>query len=165
MDRTQKCGSSAGVRRVRDIECQSSAIATSRRVQYRSLMPNNLASFAIHADDVDRCRRFYEAVFHWQFEPWGPPEFYLVHTGDEGRPGIQGLLHKRREPRGVGGPNCFECTIAVDDLDAVTDAIERHGGRILMRKALVTTVGILTTFTDPEGNVLGAMAYEHEPHT
>ena len=24
----------------------------------------------------------------------------------------------RQEPRGVGGPNCFECTIAVDDLEA-----------------------------------------------
>ena len=128
-------------------------------------MPNNLASFAIHADDVGRCRRFYEAVFGWRFEPWGPPEFYLVHTGSDERPGIQGLMHKRQEPRGVGGPNCFECTIAVDDLEAVTTAIERHGGSILMRKAPIPTVGTLTKFTDPEGNVLGAMAYEREPHT
>ena len=94
-------------------------------------MANNLASFAIHADDVQRCRRFYEAVFGWSFEPWGPPDFYLVHTGDEAKPGVQGLLHKRQEPRG-GGPNCFECTIAVDDLDAVTNAIAKHGVRIIM---------------------------------
>jgi len=128
-------------------------------------MPNNLASFAIHADDVQRCRRFYEAVFHWQFEPWGPPEFYLVHTGDSDKPGVQGLLHKRQQARGAGGPNCFECTIAVDDLDAVTAAITANGGRILMEKAPVPTVGVLTKFEDTEGNVLGAMAYEHEPHT
>lgn len=128
-------------------------------------MPNNLASFAIHADDVSRCRRFYEAVFGWRFEPWGPPDFYLVHTGDDARPGIQGLLHRREEPRGEGGPNCFECTIAVDDLDAVTAAIAAHGGRVLMEKAPIPTVGVLTKFEDPEGNVLGALAYEHEPHT
>ena len=128
-------------------------------------MANNLASFAIHADDVQRCRRFYEAVFHWQFEPWGPPDFYLVHPGDEGKPGVQGLMHKRQEPRGTGGPNCFECTIAVDDLDAVTAAIAANGGRILMAKAPVPTVGVLTKFEDTEGNVLGAMAYEQEPHT
>jgi len=59
-------------------------------------MANNLASFAIHADDVQRCRRFYEAVFGWGFEPWGPPDFYLVHTGDEQKPGVQGLSYGPR---------------------------------------------------------------------
>jgi predicted enzyme related to lactoylglutathione lyase len=128
-------------------------------------MANNLASFAIHADDVQRCRRFYEAVFGWRFEPWGPPDFYLVHTGDEQNPGIQGLMHKRQEPRAGGGPNCFECTIAVDDLDRLSKAVAANGGRILMDKAPVPTVGVLTKFEDTEGNVLGAMKYEREPHT
>jgi predicted enzyme related to lactoylglutathione lyase len=128
-------------------------------------MANNLASFAIHADDVQRCRRFYEAVFQWRFEPWGQPDFYLVHTGDADRPGVQGLMHKRQQPRGTGGPNCFECTIAVRDLEAVTAAVTANGGRVLMDKVPVPTVGVLTTFEDTEGNVLGAMAYENEPHT
>ena len=74
-------------------------------------------------------------------------------------------MHKRQAPRSTGGPNCFECTIAVDDLDAVTNAIAKHGGRIIMDKAPVPTVGILTKFEDTEGNVLSAMAYEHEPHS
>lgn len=128
-------------------------------------MASNLSSFAIHADDVQRCRRFYEAVFEWRFEPWGPPDFYLVHTGDERNPGVRGLMHKRQQPRGHGGPNCFECTIAVNDLDAVTAAIKQHGGRIIMEKAPVPTVGVLTKFEDTEGNVLGAMAYDDTPHT
>jgi len=128
-------------------------------------MPANLASFAIHAEDVQRCRRFYEAVFQWRFEPWGPPDFYLVHTGDDDNPGIQGLMHRRQQPRAAGGPNCFECTIAVGDLDAVTAAVKANGGRIIMEKAPVPTVGVLTKFEDTEGNVVGAMAYERAPHT
>ena len=128
-------------------------------------MPNNLASFAIHADDVQRCRAFYEAAFGWRFEPWGPPDFYLIHTGDTDRPGVQGLMHKRQTPRAAGGPNCFECTIAVEDLDRVAKAIATHGGRILMERSPVPTVGILTKFEDPEGNVVGAMLYERRPHT
>jgi uncharacterized protein len=76
-----------------------------------------------------------------------------------------GLLHKRQQPRGTGGPNCFECTIAVADLDAVTTAIKTHGGRTIMEKAPVPTVGVLTRFEDTEGNVAGAMAYEQEPRT
>ena len=128
-------------------------------------MPNNVSTFAIHADDVQRCRRFYEAVFAWRFEPWGPPDFYLIHTGDDAKPGIQGLMHKRQEPRGAGGPNCFECTIAVDDIAAVTAAINPNGGRIIMDRVPIPTVGVLTKFEDSEGNVLGAMAYEHPPQT
>jgi uncharacterized protein len=126
-------------------------------------MANNLASFAIHADDVQRCRAFYEGVFGWSFEPWGPPDFYLVHTGDAKNPGIQGLMHKRQEARGEGGPNCFECTIAVDDVDAITTAIVEHGGHVIMDKAPIPTVGVLTKFKDTEGNILGAMTYEQEP--
>jgi uncharacterized protein len=38
-------------------------------------MSGNLASFAIHVDDVDRARAFYEAVLGWEFEAWGPPGF------------------------------------------------------------------------------------------
>ena len=44
-------------------------------------------------------------------------------------------------------------------------AIVANGGRILMARAPVPTVGVLTKFEDTEGNVLGAMAYEHEPQT
>lgn len=128
-------------------------------------MPNNLASFAIHADDVQRCRRFYEAVFGWTFEPWGPPDFYLIHTGDAQHAGIQGLMHKRMEARGQGGPNCFECTIAVDDLAAVTAAVKTNGGHVIMDQVPVPTVGTLTKFVDSEGNVVGAMAYERAPRT
>lgn len=124
-------------------------------------MTNHLASFAIHADDVQRCRRFYEAVFGWSFEPWGPPDFYLVNLGAGST--VRGLMHKRMEPRGNGGPNCFECTISVDDLDAVAAAVSAHGGKILFAKAAIPTVGLLTKFEDSEGNVLAAMKYECAP--
>ena len=128
-------------------------------------MTSNLASFAIHVDDVDRARRFYEAVFGWVFEPWGPPGFYLIHTGNEADPGIQGLMHKRMEPRTGSGLNGLEATFAVDDLDAVLAAVEANGGRITMHKAPIPTVGVLIRFNDPEGNDIGAMAYEKKPVT
>ena len=37
--------------------------------------------------------------------------------------------------------------------------------RTIMAKAPIPTVGVLTKFEDTEGNVLGAMVYEHRPHT
>jgi predicted enzyme related to lactoylglutathione lyase len=90
-------------------------------------MPNHLRHFAITADDVERARRFYEAVFQWSFEPWGPPGFYLIHTGPVGDRGVQGALQERRTPLSGAGMRGFECTIGVDDLDAVLNAAKAAG--------------------------------------
>ncbi len=128
-------------------------------------MPNNLASFAIHASDVQRARRFYEMIFGWRFEPWGPPDFYLIHTGDAANPGVQGLLQGRQAPMGEGGPNCFECTVSVDDIDTIAAAVTAHGGTIVMPKSSIPTVGEMIYFTDTEGNRVGAMRYDMPPRS
>ncbi|MBV9884455.1 MAG: VOC family protein [Sphingomonadaceae bacterium] len=123
-------------------------------------MPANLSAFAIHVDDTDRAITFYTEVFGWRFEPWGPPGFYLIHTGDEASPGVQGLMHKRQEPRTGTGLNGFEPTFGVDDLDAVAAAVEANGGTMTMQPAQIPTVGTLIRFLDTEGNDVGAMRYE-----
>jgi predicted enzyme related to lactoylglutathione lyase len=121
----------------------------------------NVRHFAINADDLPRARRFYERVFGWTFEPWGPPGFFQIATGDAA-PGMApiGALQQRREigsgPRLTG----FECTIAVErDVDAVAADVIAHGGTVLMEKATIPGVGDLIWFEDPEGNVVGAMRY------
>lgn len=128
-------------------------------------MPANLASFAIHVDDVDRARAFYEAVFGWAFEPWGPPGFYLIHTGDAESPGITGLMHQRQQPRTGTGLNGFEPTFSVDDVDAIAAAVTANGGTVTMPKAVIPTVGALIRFLDTEGNDVGAMRYETPPRS
>ena len=122
--------------------------------------PANIAHFAINADDVPRARRFYERVFGWRFEPWGPPGFLQIHTGTASEPGIRGALQGRRElipgQRTIG----YECTVAVADVDAVAAAVVAHGGTILIPRTLIPTVGHLIFFRDPEGNAVGAMQYD-----
>ena len=123
-------------------------------------MANNVAHFIVHANDLVRARRFYENVFGWKFEPWGPPDFYLIHTGDEQNPGVQGLMHKRREPVNGTGMTGFECTIEVQNIDETIRAIEAAGGKIVMAKFHIPTVGTGVYFNDPEGNFVGAMQTE-----
>jgi predicted enzyme related to lactoylglutathione lyase len=123
-------------------------------------MPNNLSFFAIHADDLARAQRFYGNVFGWRFEPWGPPGFYLIHTGDERDPGILGALTKRHDPVEGKGMIGFECTISVDNIDATIRAVEANGGTIAMAKFQIPTVGTGIYFHDTEGNHAGAMQYE-----
>src|SRR5262245_7220323 len=95
---------------------------------------HNISHFDIPADDVERGRRFYERVFGWRFEAWGPPDFHMIHTGPPGDPGIHGSMSKRNESlvgRGRGG---FECTVAVDDLAAIRAAVVANGGKILFEE-------------------------------
>jgi len=123
-------------------------------------MPNNIAHFDIPADDVDRARRFYERVFRWHFEPWGPPDFYLIRTGTIAEPGIHGSLSKRNAPLAGSGRTGFECTISVDDLGAIKAAVVANGGTIVFDEYEIVGVGRMIRFEDTEGNVACAMRYE-----
>ncbi len=119
----------------------------------------NVRHFSINADDLPRARRFYEQVFGWTFQPWGPPGFFMISTGEsEGHP--HGSLQGRRELVAGRRMTGFECSIAVDDVDVVAAAVVAGGGRILMEKATIPGVGDLIFFEDPEGNVAGAMRYD-----
>ncbi|MCA8950814.1 MAG: VOC family protein [Planctomycetes bacterium] len=119
-------------------------------------MANDIAHFAIHADDCERAQRFYGQVFGWTFEPWGPPGFWRIHTSPTG---IHGALHARREPLSGQGMRGFECTIGVDDVGAIAAAVAQHGGKVTLQPFLIETVGTLIMFEDTEGNVVGAMQY------
>jgi predicted enzyme related to lactoylglutathione lyase len=123
-------------------------------------MANNLRHFSINADDVTRARAFYEKTFGWQFEPWGPPNFYLIKTGTTSDPGVEGALQGRREI--VPGKSMFgfECTLGVESIDETISAIEANGGKIVMPKFYIPTVGSLIFFEDTEGNLVGAMQYD-----
>jgi predicted enzyme related to lactoylglutathione lyase len=123
-------------------------------------MPNHLSHFAINADDVKRARRFYERVFGWGFQPWGPPDFLQINTGDKKDASVMGALQKRREivpgDRMIG----YECSFSVANVDAVAAAVEANGGKVVMPKVTLTGVGRLIFFKDTEGNIAGAMEYD-----
>ena len=122
-----------------------------------------LAHFAINADDLDACRRFYETVFGWTFRPWGPPGFFRIDRDDGGPREIVSALQQRRElveGRPILG---FECTFAVDDVDVIAERARAVGGRVVMDKATIPGVGDLIWIEDPSGNVVGAMRYDAEP--
>jgi uncharacterized protein len=122
-------------------------------------MSNNIHFFAINADDVPRARKFYEAVFGWSFEPWGPPNFYLIDTGKE-KTAVPGGLQERRELARGQKMIGFECTISVANIDQAIRAVEANGGRLAAPKAHIPTVGTVAYFFDTEGNVAGLIQPE-----
>ena len=123
-------------------------------------MPNQVAHYAINADDVPRAQRFYGKVFGWKFTAYGPPGFFQIDTGSEGPAAIRGAIQQRREiVQGVPA-YCYECTIAVGDIDATLAAVEKNGGKIVMQKCTLVGVGQLFFFQDTEGNIAGAIQFD-----
>jgi predicted enzyme related to lactoylglutathione lyase len=123
--------------------------------------PNTLAHFAIEADDLARARKFYERVFEWRFEAWGPPDFFMIQTKEGQDPGCFGSLQKRHHPKGDALTG-FECSIAVTDVDKTARAVTEAGGTITMPRITIGTVGHLIKFKDTEGNIVGAMQYDFD---
>ncbi len=109
--------------------------------------------FEIAADDPERAVAFYETVFGWEITKWdGPVEYWLITTGPEDEPGIDGGLAKRIDPS-TGTEN----TIDVDSVDDFVERIEASGGKILRPKSAVPGVGWLAYCQDTEGNTFGIM--------
>jgi uncharacterized protein len=124
---------------------------------------SQVAHFAINADDVDRALRFYQAVFGWKFQAYGPPGFFMVDEKSAAASvPLRGSLQRRREIVPGVAMRGFECTISVDDVEATATAIEKNGGKIVMQICTLAGIGRLLFFQDPEGNIAGAMEYDSQ---
>jgi uncharacterized protein len=118
---------------------------------------NVMRWFAINADDVQRAKAFYERVFGWTYEPWGPPDFYIVrNAGETFNGGLQGRRELKPGARMLG----FEVSFGVADAKAFVKAVEAAGGRMTMQPMEVPGVGLICYFEDTEGNQIGACQYE-----
>ena len=121
-------------------------------------MTPRLTHFAINTTDVDATKAFYESVFGWQFRDYGPPGF--VQIMDEAGSSPMGAIQQRRQLLDSGPTPGFECTFGVDDIDETRRRVVDAGGRILMERFTITSVGHLIAFEDPGGNAVLAMQYD-----
>lgn len=119
--------------------------------------PGCFAHFAIEADDLDRAKRFYAKLFGWSFEAWGPPGFFMISAKGGGVPGTFGSLQSRHHAKSDGG---IQCTFAVADVDAAAKIAVSAGGKVVMPRMTIATVGHLVTLEDTEGNHFGIMQYD-----
>jgi len=124
-------------------------------------MANSVAHFEIFASNVERARKFYERVFGWRFEVAGPPDFYLISTGDKKDRGLtQGLIAKRSGPAAEGSINAFRCTVSVRSITDTVAAIEAAGGKMRSPVTAIPDVGRVAEFADTEGNIACVAQYD-----
>ncbi|MCI0533141.1 VOC family protein [bacterium] len=117
---------------------------------------NRVVHFEIQADDPDRAMRFYKDAFGWSAERFGiDPPYWIITTGPEGEPGINGGLSKRKRAHTGDGAGAFVCTIEVSSIDAAIDTITKNGGEVVMMKTPIPSIGSFAHCRDTEGNIFG----------
>jgi predicted enzyme related to lactoylglutathione lyase len=109
--------------------------------------------FEIPASDPERAANFYKKAFGWKIEKWpGPMDYWMVTTGADGVPGINGGLLRKQAPT-VATTN----TIGVESVDGAVAAVQGAGGKLVVPKMPIPTVGYFAYCEDPEGNLFGVM--------
>jgi hypothetical protein len=113
-----------------------------------------IVHFEIYADDPQRAIKFYEGLFGWTFTKWeaSEQEYWLITTGPDDEPGINGGLGGPREL-----PDKAVNTLDVADIDAVLAHIADYGGEVVVPKMPVPGVGWLAYCRDTAGVLFGMM--------
>jgi predicted enzyme related to lactoylglutathione lyase len=112
---------------------------------------HRVVHFEFGAENPERAAGFYRNVFGWEATQWGgPQEYWLVKTGPDNSPGINGgiMLHKQDMPRTVN-------TIEVASVDEFADKVTRSGGKVVAPKIAIPGVGYQAYCLDTEGNLFG----------
>lgn len=120
-------------------------------------MPGRVAHIAINADDDGGVTQaFYEGVFDWRFEPYYPG---FVRTPIPLAREMVAAIQTRRDlvpGQRTTGP---EVTIEVDDIAAALGQVVKLGGRVVMQRSTIPTVGDLAFVADPSNNLIGIIEY------
>ena len=119
--------------------------------------------FEIHAEEPQRAIEFYQSIFGWTFQKWeGPQEYYLIITGPDDKPGINGGLMKRLGALDGTAVIAYVCTIDTESVDEAASKVWDKGGQIVVPKMAVPGVGWLVYCKDTEGNIFGIMQEDRE---
>jgi uncharacterized protein len=124
-------------------------------------MPNKMTHFAIHIDDIERAKNFYEEVFEWGFTSYGPPDFLQIKTDKTENAELIGALQARKYSSVKENLIGLECTVGVENVDHIVEKVKNNGGEILMSKTAIPYVGWIAKFLDTEGNLICAMQYDN----
>jgi predicted enzyme related to lactoylglutathione lyase len=95
---------------------------------------------------------FYKQVFGWQFSQLESEPYWLIRTGGDELPGINGAITGTSKKQ-----QCVVNTITVPSLELTIAAIKKHGGKLVSPKTALTGIGWMAYFKDPEGHLFGAL--------
>lgn len=111
--------------------------------------------FEIPAENLEKLKEFYEALFGWKFihAPIPDMDYWLIHTvptDEEGmplEPGLNGGMYRKESD--YQKPTNW---ISVPDIANYVSRLKELGGHIVIEKMEIPGVGFTAMGLDPEGN-------------
>lgn len=109
-----------------------------------------IVHFEIPANDAAKLSKFYSDVFGWKFKKteMEDMDYWMISTGPPGK-SVGGGMYKRKGPQDT--PRNF---IGVKGIDKYIAAFKAAGGRELVPKMEVPSMGWSFIGADPEGNLI-----------
>lgn len=112
-------------------------------------MSHPVVHWEVGGHDASALRDFYAKAFGWVMSDAGP-DYTLVQTGDGGLAG--GIMQARE-----GMPAYVTFYVAVEDIDAKLEEIDRLGGHTVVPRTQINKDASFALFADPEGTVIGLL--------
>lgn len=113
--------------------------------------------FEIQSGDPARLAKFYSEVFGWKVQHMPQLQYWLLTTGEEKDPGINGgiLNRKGSKPTKEQSVNAFVCSMDVPSVDDYWKRALAAGASPALPKMTIPNVGYVAYLADPDGNIFG----------
>jgi len=111
---------------------------------------SSIVWFEIPADNVERARKFYGALFGWKIEKFpGMTDYWHIDTGG-GDDTPDGGLMARKHPQ-----QPITSYVNVESVTQFSAKVEKLGGKVCAPKTAVPQMGYFAVCQDTEGNPFG----------
>ena len=111
--------------------------------------------FEIPTKDPRKAAAFYKKVFGWKVTQWGKQQYWMVKTGDEKTPGIDGGIMLKKDLRATVN------TVGVDSVDKAIKKVIAAGGKVVRPKIALPTMGWIAYCVDGDGNAFGLIEMDN----
>jgi predicted enzyme related to lactoylglutathione lyase len=115
-----------------------------------------LVHFEIPSDDIAMSKKFYNELFGWSIEKWpgsesmpeGMEYWMITTTDDEGNKALTGGMMKRQNVQQQGITNYID----VKSVDEYSVKVKNLGGKVVVSKMSVPSMGYFAVCLDTENN-------------
>jgi uncharacterized protein len=107
--------------------------------------------FEVPTNNPERSAAFYKKALGWKIKRWGRQDYWMVTTGKEPEPGIDGGIMPKKDLKTVVN------TVGVASVEKALKKVLDAGGKLVRPKVGIPGMGWLVYCADPDGNVFGMM--------
>ncbi len=113
-------------------------------------MKNDFCHIELNTDDVAKVKEFYGTLFSWKIEDMdmGGMKYTSITPGE----GPGGGIMKKPMPE---APNMWLVYVKVDKVEAALKKVEKLGGKIIVPRTPIPTMGFFSIIQDPTGAAFG----------